>query len=98
MFSHSWYGNVRELFHVLERALLVSDSDTITSMDIPDFPETGYKMTSLNESVENFEKSIIAKALKENNDNQLRTADVLGLSRTSLIYKLKKYGFLANDE
>lgn len=101
LYAQSWKGNIREFFHVLERAALVSDSEWISPRCLPEFEAQNTDLhtgTDLTSRVESFEMSIIALALKENNENQLKTAQALGLSRTSLIYKLKKYGFLTEDD
>jgi DNA-binding NtrC family response regulator len=101
LYSHKWKGNVRELFHVLERALLVSESSVITPECLPEADADDITFDSgkdLLSRVSNFEKNIIEDSLKKNGNNQAKTAKSLGLSRTSLIYKLKKYGFMTDGE
>lgn len=47
---------------------------------------------SLKEQVEEFERKVIVHALKENQGNQVATAEYLGMSRRNLLYKIKRYG------
>ena len=101
LMAYDWPGNIRELENVLERAIVLSRSDILT---VKDFPETiGVQKRQnnhfsyvegqqLNELVEEFEKTIIEQALEKYNGNKLRTAEKLGIHRSTFMSKLKKYG------
>jgi two-component system response regulator AtoC len=101
LMAYDWPGNIRELENVLERAIVLSRSDLLT---VKDFPETiGVQKRQnnhfsyvegqqLNELVEEFEKTIIEQALEKYNGNKLRTAEKLGIHRSTFMSKLKKYG------
>lgn len=92
--QYQWPGNVRELQHALERAVIMSDSDTLQPDD--------FLLTTRSEKVaeieidtynlEEVEKNIIVKVLKQNQGNVTQAATILGLTRTSLYRRMEKYG------
>lgn len=94
LLSYSWPGNIRELQNVIERAVALTRGKDIEEKDIL----LNYNLeavesierTSLKESVENFEKDMIIKALK-NHSSIRETARALGVSHTLLINRIKKY-------
>jgi DNA-binding NtrC family response regulator len=90
--AHSWPGNVRELANVMERAVILSRSEFLLPAD---FPQTlvesradGEKL----ESLEEHEKQYILKVFAQLDRNATHTAKILGMDRTTLWRKLKKYG------
>jgi DNA-binding NtrC family response regulator len=92
---YDWPGNVRELENVLERAVILARSDTLTPDLLPprlageaEQPAQAPAETPLDEA----EKEAIARALAEHDGHRQQTADALGISRRTLQYKLKKYG------
>ncbi|NDY56848.1 sigma-54-dependent Fis family transcriptional regulator [Desulfovibrio sulfodismutans] len=102
---YDWPGNVRELENVLERALILSRSDTLgPEMLPPHFPggpgaaDPGRALTPpvvLDNGPMDFEgaeKAAIERALGATGGHRERTADLLGISRRTLQYKLRKYG------
>jgi len=107
IFKHyPWEGNVRELEHVIEGAMNLSDQDYIEVDDLPHYmplkqvvsDAQTVPLQALLEEGENFqqimktlETMIIESALKKNRGNTTRTAKELGLPRQTLQYKLKKY-------
>lgn len=89
---HPWPGNVRELKDVILFAALHTDGDTITKEDISFFqsePEVPVKLALRNETVE---KQQIMTALEKTDNNITQAARLLGVSRTTLTYKLRYYG------
>lgn len=92
--QYQWPGNVRELQHALERAIIMSDSDTLQPDDF--LLSTRSKKVAEIEidtyNLEEVEKSIILKVLKQNQGNVTQAATVLGLTRTSLYRRMEKYG------
>lgn len=89
---HPWPGNVRELKDVILFAALHTDGDTITKEDISFFqsePEVAVKLALRNETVE---KQQIMTALEKTDNNITQAARLLGVSRTTLTYKLRYYG------
>ena len=91
--TYSWPGNIRELNHTIEKAVILCDSDFITSQDFtftsPIQPDKGLtKGLSLEEG----EKIIIINALNNNNRNISEAAKELGIGRQTLYRKIEKYG------
>ena len=97
--NYSWQGNIRELENLIERSIVLNKTGKLTSKDFPDYvvndgPKPDFEMItdgSLTDVVDHYEKQIILKALKENNFNKLRTAEKLGIHRSTFMSKLKKY-------
>jgi PAS domain S-box-containing protein len=95
--KHDWPGNVRELSNVLERILSSIESDMIRMVDLPFYLHRAKKkshqknQTSIKEIQAMAEKEAIRYALKETNNNKAQAAKLLGIHRTLLYKKLKKY-------
>jgi transcriptional regulator with PAS, ATPase and Fis domain len=93
--SLSWLGNVRELFHVMERAILtLEDNLTITADIIKSIlptQKTSYPKSLSGISLESVERVSILNNLKANNWNVSRTAQILGIDRRTLQRKIKRY-------
>lgn len=93
LINHSWLGNVRELDHTIERAVLMSQNLTITTKDLGLEQRKAIVETSLEEmSLEDVEKLLIKKALMRFDGNANKAADALGLSRSALYRRLQKFG------
>ena len=96
--QYEWPGNVRELSNVLERALSAIEGDTICLQDLPFYLQrrrrtaAGGSQPSLKDVQARTEKEAIRYALKESNNNKARAARELGIHRTLLYKKMKKYG------
>lgn len=91
--NHSWLGNVRELDHTIERAVLMSQNSIITTKDLGLEQRKAILETSLEEmSLEDVEKLLIKKALMRFDGNANKAADALGLSRSALYRRLQKFG------
>ncbi|MBM7561878.1 sigma-54 interaction domain-containing protein [Fusibacter tunisiensis] len=101
--AYNWPGNIRELENVIERAINLTDQETIELQHLPmhviahhkeadlSQPVSPTHLQSLREAVEEIEKSTILNCLKVMNYNKLKAAKVLGISRTSLYEKIEKY-------
>jgi two-component system, NtrC family, response regulator AtoC len=92
LYQHDWPGNVRELKNVVERAVIMSDSDLIE----PDHMELmGATHQQLDESLrtmtDEFEKKLIVQCLNRNDGSRAETAKELGTSVRNLQYKLSKF-------
>ena len=88
---NAWPGNIRELQHAIEKAVILSDSDYLGVRDFSfGAEETGFYNQS--ETLEEMEKKMIISALKKNMQNQSATAEQLGITRQTLYNKIKKYG------
>jgi two-component system NtrC family response regulator len=94
MVKYDYPGNVRELENIVERAIVLTRGDHITSQDVPNLMEqtTVTGDGSIRGTVESIERSMIIEALINADWVQTKAAAVLGLSERMLRYKIKKYG------
>jgi PAS domain S-box-containing protein len=93
LLQYDWPGNVRELRNVLERAMTFAEHGNIQVEDLPDYlvskvSEPPMPTVSL---AEDAELGAIKKALNQSNGNKAQAARLLGISRSGLYEKLKKY-------
>ncbi len=98
--AYSWPGNVRELRNVIERIMILEDKPRIELDDLPGSirnaeireampvptPDSVGKL-----SLDEMERLAIARALEQAGQNQVRAARILGISRDTLRYRMKKY-------
>ncbi|MCD6298603.1 MAG: sigma 54-interacting transcriptional regulator, partial [Deltaproteobacteria bacterium] len=105
LYTYTWPGNVRELENVIERAVVLNPEGAITPEDLPDFLlEEKEEEIDLNkivpvnltlpEAFEQLEEKLIIRALRYSDQVQSRAAEMLGISRHVMHYKMKKYGML----
>ena len=105
IFEHyNWPGNVREMIHVLEQIFISSREDLIEPRDLPPYFSETVKdegastdvdiSGSLKELMERAEKVILMKALEQVGGNRTEAANLLGIHRSGLYQKLKKYELL----
>ena len=104
---YNWPGNVRELRNVIERALILEDSDVITTEYLPggllgparrdggpsansDNLTAQFVLPSEGISLDEAELSFVRQAIERSGGNQTRAAELLGISRDQLRYRLKK--------
>ncbi|MCK4893927.1 MAG: sigma-54-dependent Fis family transcriptional regulator [Calditrichia bacterium] len=97
--NYTWPGNIRELENLIERSVVLNKTGKLSFKDFPSYviqredeleiqiPTDGL----LTDIVDTYERRIILRALKENNFNKLRTAEKLGIHRSTFMSKLKKY-------
>lgn len=85
MKAYSWPGNIRELWTVVRKAVLLAKDDWIVAEDM-DLPTCRKQ-----EDDEQTERGVIVKALKATGNNRKETARLLGISHSALYLKLKKY-------
>ena len=100
LLSYSFPGNIRELEHIIERAIIFAEGDSIKPDDLnlphmPSYRETASVAESEEDlsvlSMEDVEKRHIAKVLKRNRWDRTQTANQLGISPKTLYTKIKKY-------
>jgi len=102
--AHSWPGNIRELQNAIERALILAEGELISAGQLgiaprrprdvttlaPPTPEAGSR-TDVRQLAE-LEKQMIVDALRRANGNKSRAAAALGLSRTQLFRRVRRFG------
>ena len=100
--SYPWPGNVRELENVVERAVVLASGPRIRAVDLPaevrgaglgqlDLDHFVASGTPLPETLEQLEQYLIRQALARADNVQARAAEILGISKSNLQHKLKKY-------
>jgi DNA-binding NtrC family response regulator len=97
--KYQWPGNIRELRHAIERAVIISDNEILQPYDFDlRISEMELKTASKNtldgagSNIKQVESSLIETVLLKHNGNIAKTAIELGLTRQSLYRRLKKYG------
>ncbi len=95
LLAYSFPGNVRELENIVERAVAMAESDILTVRELP--PDLSMlQIASVASdgilSLRDYESDYIRAVYKYSGNNQLRTAELLGISRTTLWRKLKEMG------
>ncbi|MFO7259195.1 MAG: sigma-54 dependent transcriptional regulator [Bacteroidota bacterium] len=90
---YAWPGNIRELQHAIERAVIMTDSDTLQESDFL-FGRSGSNQSANSDTLnlDEVEKTAISKALQLHNGNISKAAEELGLTRASLYRRMEKYG------
>lgn len=93
LMHYSWPGNVRELQHAIERSLIMCESNFLEPDDFILSPpiKKGMEVEFTTYNLEEIEKNIITKVLKQNQGNITQAAQELGLTRTSLYRRMEKY-------
>jgi DNA-binding NtrC family response regulator len=92
--KYKWPGNIRELRHTLERAIILAEAAMLQPSDFL-FPESEKDAEGVvfdNYNLEDVEKTVIRKALSKHEGNVSHAAKELGLTRTSLYRRMEKYG------
>lgn len=90
LLHYLWPGNVRELRHAIEKAVILSDNETLQPEDFNFRPTQDSEETPA--TLEEMERSMIENALLENENNISAAAIKLGITRQTLYNKVKKYG------
>ncbi len=92
LLAYEWPGNVRELENVVERGVVLTRQPVIISTLLPfGEPTEAASADNLTARVEQFERDLIRKAVSDAGGNTTKAADVLGISRSTLRYKIEKY-------
>jgi len=108
LLAYSWPGNVRELRNLIERAVLLAESEDLEPSDF----ETAHTLRSPVETasgrgielpeagldIEEVEKKLVVLALERTRGNQTRAAALLGLHRDQIRYRIEKFGLKLSEE
>jgi len=105
--EYAWPGNVRELRNLIERAVLLAETDTLEPSDFESLHTvrtgTGHSTTPGSNGIElpkdglkldDVERQLVVLALERTRGNQTRAAALLGLHRDQIRYRMEKYGLL----
>lgn len=85
-----WFGNIRELEHTIEKAVIITEGDTLDSTDF-DFPRKKDAPMKEVTTLEEMEYNMIKNAMDKYNGNLSLVASQLGISRQTLYNKIKRY-------
>jgi transcriptional regulator with PAS, ATPase and Fis domain len=106
--GYAWPGNVRELHNVIERIMILENKERIDVEDLPMALRTDGLQAVTRDSrptlavgsmtLEEMEKWAICQALEQAAQNQVRAAKLLGISRDTLRYRMKKFGLLEDAQ
>ena len=102
MTRYDWPGNVRELKNAIERAVILEDGNELRTNYLPSqllratelapaAEASGFTLPQSGVTLEHVEESLVRQAMGMAAGNQTRAAQLLGLSRDALRYKLKKF-------
>jgi two-component system, NtrC family, response regulator AtoC len=100
LYEYAWPGNVRELENTIERAMVLSEADTITATDLPERVREARDPVqmqlasgelSVKKTMRIIEEILIRRALQKTKGNRTRAAEVLEISHRALLYKIKDY-------
>ena len=96
---YGWPGNVRELENTVERMVVLSRDDTIALETLPEpirggptAGRTSFRLPAGGVSLEELEKDLIRQALERSDGNRTHAARLLGLTRNTLLYRMRKHG------
>jgi len=100
LLKYPWPGNVRELENVIERAMILEESDCIERSSLPmgvssprvDAAAASSVGLSIKKAHEAMERDFIKRALEATKNNKTRAAELLEISQRALLYKIKTYG------
>ncbi|MEO6446734.1 MAG: sigma-54 dependent transcriptional regulator [Gemmatimonadaceae bacterium] len=91
MLDHAWPGNIRELGHAVERAVLMAPGELIRTVDLGLRPAGGSALRYDDMTLEDVEQLLVRKALGRHGGNVSRAAKALGLSRSALYRRMQQF-------
>ncbi|MEI6142177.1 MAG: sigma-54 dependent transcriptional regulator [Mariniphaga sp.] len=92
LLNYAWPGNIRELQHTIEKAVILSEGDILKGEDFFIRPSVNEKVNESELTLEDMEKRMISFSIGKNNGNLSAVAEQLGISRQTLYNKMKKFG------
>lgn len=100
MLDHPWFGNIRELQHTVEKAVILSDGDELQG-DMLQLTPTSSSVDSVAvhtevetpfHTLDEMERSMVKRAIDQCEGNLSQAAAMLGITRQTLYNKMKRYG------
>ncbi len=92
LINYSWPGNIRELQHAMERAVIMAEKSRLTADDFLLDQKAKVPLNDSNLNLDEMEKAAIERAIQKNHGNISKAAKELGLGRTTIYRKLDRYG------
>ena len=92
LLKYAWPGNIRELQHTIEKAVILSEGNLLRTEDFFMRPVVQEKINESELTLEEMEKRMINLSVEKNNGNLSVAAEQLGISRQTLYNKMKKFG------
>ena len=104
LLAYHWPGNVRELENCIERAVVMAQGEILGADDIALNPvisrespgDVAARLIQPGFSIEDFERTLLEASLRKTGGNQSRAAELLGLTRRTLQYRMEKYNIQIN--
>jgi DNA-binding NtrC family response regulator len=101
--SYGWPGNVRELRNVIERAMLLCESDRLEPSDfaavrVAAVAGEGFELPANGLDLEQVERQFVVQALKRSGGNQTKAAALLGLNRDQIRYRIEKFALAVHEK
>ena len=89
--SYHWPGNIRELQHSIEKAIILCEGNVIRPKDIFVKQTWSPQLSTVVPNLEEVERQAIETAIRQNDGNLTATAEQLGISRQTLYNKIKRF-------
>jgi two-component system, NtrC family, response regulator AtoC len=94
--QYQWPGNVREMRNAIERAMLLTDRDVLEPQDFTTLTRTvsptQFKLPPEGVNIEEVERQLLVQALERSKGNQTQAAQLLGINRDQVRYRIEKFG------
>ena len=94
--QYQWPGNVREMRNAIERAMLLADRDRLEPQDFTTLTRTvsptQFKLPPEGVNIEDVERQLLVQALERAKGNQTQAAQLLGINRDQVRYRIEKFG------
>jgi DNA-binding NtrC family response regulator len=94
--QHGWPGNVRELRNAIERAMLLAEGDRLEASDLTTLTRSvspvQFKLPPEGVNIEEVERQLLVQALERSKGNQTQAAQLLGINRDQVRYRIEKFG------